>query len=376
MFLKGHTMETVRFGLAGAGVVGEIHCQAIAEVEGARLAAVCDLAREKAEALADGTGARVFSDYRAMIDSGEVDAVIVATPHTSHPEIALCAFEKGLHVLCEKPLAVHVNAAKTMLEAAAGAPVKFGAVFQKRTTPTFRKAKELIDGGELGELHRAIWIITKWFRTQAYYDQSSWRGTWGGEGGGVLLNQCPHDLDLYQWLVGMPRRVRAFAQFGRYHAVEVEDDVTALMEWDSGMTGVFVASTGEYPGTNRLEITGDRGRMVLEDGKISLDRTTESVRDYLRTTREISKGPAVDQIELPATDEPGKHVAIIRNFVAAILRDELLIVPGEEGINSLELANAMVLSGVREETITLPLDGDAYEQFLRERITASRRPVS
>ena len=364
--------KAVRFGIVGAGAIVGHHCRAIAEAEGAQLCAVSDLVRERAETVARDTGARTFCDHREMMDSGEVDAVIIATPHPSHPEIAVDAFERGLHVLCEKPLAAHVKAARIMVAASARSSVKFGVVFQLRTSPIFRKAKELIEAGEIGALRRAIWITTRSFRSQGYYDAADWRSTWEGEGGGLLLNQCPHELDLYQWLLGMPSRVRGFATFGRYHDIEVEDDVTAYMEWDKGMTGIFVATTGEVPGTNRLEIAGDCGRVVIEDDEIVLDRTAGSVTEFTRNSQNPFKGPECRKIEVAVSKERGRHGDVIRNFVAAILRDEPLAAPGEDAIHSLELANAMVLSSVQRQTVSIPIDADAYENFLHEAIRASR----
>jgi len=296
----------------------------------------------------------------------------VATPHDSHPEITICALEHGVHVYCEKPLGVHVKAARPMIEAAKRSSAVFVVGFQKRTLPIMRKAKEMIEGGELGALRRAIMLSTAHLRTQAYYASGGWRGTWDGEGGGVLLNQAPHDLDIFQWLAGMPDRVRAFVAFGKYHDIEVEDDVTAYLEWGDGMSGLFVTTTGEYPGTNRFEIHGDRGRLVIEGDKLLFDKSAEPASEHIVHSEKRMGGPGCETIEVPVTGEGGGWGHVHRNFVNAILHGEPLISPGVEGIRSLELGNAMVLSGVREETVPLPLDGDAYEALLREKTAAAR----
>ncbi len=369
--------KQVRIGLIGAGSISRTHLRAVDEIAEARLTAVCDIDAARADDVGKARGAGVYTDYKKLLDSGGVDAVLVATPHSSHVEIVKAALARDVHVLTEKPLGIHVKSAREAVAAAAKSRAKFGIVFQLRTLPLWWKAKELLDGGELGELRRAVWIATDLFRSQAYFSSADWRGTWAGEGGGLLLNQYPHQLDVFQWLVGMPDCVHAFLACGKYHDIEVEDDVTACMEWDNGMTGVFIAATGEFPGTNRLEISGDRGRMVVADETIVLDKTSVSVSEYTRTSARRMGGPAGDRlVTFPFKKKPNMpstHIDILRNFVEAVLRDTPLVAPGAEGVKSLELANAMVYSGIEHETVRLPLDGEAYERLLQE-LCAGRKP--
>ncbi|HRU07346.1 MAG TPA: Gfo/Idh/MocA family oxidoreductase, partial [Candidatus Brocadiia bacterium] len=342
-------MNPVRFGVVGAGVISQSHRKGIESAPGAEFTAICDVFVDKARQRAEGSGAKVFDDYRKMMDSGLVDAIMIATPHPSHPDIAFAAFERGIHVLCEKPLSQEIRSARAMVAAADKAGLKLGVCFQSRVSPLFMKAKEIIASGGIGAVTRAVWTITSCLRTAFYYDSGDWRGTWDSEGGGVLLNQCPHQLDMYQWLVGMPSRVKASVALGKYHDIYVEDDVTALLEWKDGASGVFIASTGEWPGVNRLEISGDRGRMVIEGDKIVLTRLAGSVAETVRTTDKVAEGPAATTETLSPAAAEGQlvgHAGLVKNFVEAIRGQAGLVSPGVEGLNSLELANAMILSGV------------------------------
>ena len=374
-------METVRFGVIGLGAMGSFHVGYLDKVEGATLGAVCDVDAERVERTAKkfestpspagaprGPVGR-FGGYRELIDSGTVDAVLIATPHPQHPEVALAAFDKGLHVLCEKPVAVSVKEARRMNDAAARHPrVKFGLMYQMRTVPLYRKLRELIQDGELGEISRVTWLITDWFRTWTYYASGGWRATWAGEGGGVLINQCPHNLDLIQWLTGLfPSRVTAVGFVGKTHPIEVEDEISAILEYPNGAVGHFVTTTGEAPGTNRLEVAGDRGKIVAENGKLTFTRTRKAVREVRETSKEMFANPETWTIDVPLPPAPAEpHKLITENFVRAILKDEPLISPGVEGVRGLELGNAMLMAGLTRRPVELPLDGDAYEQFLKD----------
>lgn len=365
-------MKTVRFGIAGLGSMGASHARQILnkQVPGAVLTAVAD---PFADVHQFGPEVKGFTSSEEMIASGEIDAILIVTPHYSHTSLGIAALEKGLHVLVEKPISVHKADAERLIAAHKDPKQVFAAMFNVRTYPCYQKLKELIDSGELGEIRRINWVITDWFRTFAYYNSATWRATWEGEGGGVLLNQCPHNLDMIQWLFGMPSTIRALCRFGHYHDIEVEDDVTAVLEYPNGATGVFIASTGESPGTNRLEITAENGRVVLEDGKIRWVRNTQGMTEYSRTTPSRSGRPSVWNIEipLPPPSAVSSHVIIMRNFVNAILCGEKVIAPGLEGLYSVELANAMLMSQFTDQTITLPLDGAAYEKELAARIAES-----
>ena len=318
-------------------------------------------------------GLKTFDAGEKLIRSGEVDAVLIATPHYSHTTLGIEAFKAGLHVMVEKPISVHKADCERLMTAAKTNPkLVFGAMFQLRTEPRYKKLKQLIDSGELGQIVRVNWIITDWFRTEAYYASGGWRATWKGEGGGALLNQCPHQLDLLQWLVGMPTCIRAFCQFGRYHNIEVEDNVTLFMEFANGATGVFITSTGEAPGTNRFEIAGDRGKIVLEAGKMTFTRNEASMRDFSKTAKTGFARPDVWNVEIPVENAPAQHATVMQNFVDAILDGTPLIVPGAEGTNSVEIANAALYSTWTRQTVELPLNSGAYEEALQEKIQSSK----
>jgi predicted dehydrogenase len=365
-------MDTVRVGVVGLGNMGSSHAAYLAAggVTGATLAAVCDLDPARRAATAAKSGATAFATHAEMLASGAVDAVIVAVPHYDHVPITLAAFDAGVHVLCEKPVAVSVSAARRVNAAAARVPdVKFGVMFNQRTNPMYQKLRELVVDGELGEVTRVSWIITDWFRTWTYYASGGWRATWAGEGGGVLINQCPHNLDLIQWIPGgmMPSRVTAVASIGKTHPIEVEDEVSAILEYPSGAIGHFVTTTGEAPGTNRLEICGDRGRVVAEGGKLLFRRARRSVRE-VRERSPLSFAPVETwDCEIPygerVTDE---HKAMTQNFVNAITKGTPMLGPGVEGVRGLEIGNAMLLAGLTREPVELPIDGDRYDAFLLE----------
>lgn len=363
-------MDNVRMGVIGVGSMGTHHVGYMKNIEGATLTAVCDIDPKRLEAAqARAPQAKAFADYREMLDSGLVDAILIATPHYPHPVIMMAAFERGIHVLSEKPVAVTVGQARQMNQSAAKHPeLKFAGMFMMRASGLYSKVRDLVQSGEIGQITRLTWIVTDWFRTWAYYASGGWRATWDGEGGGVLLNQCPHNLDLMCWILDMvPKRVTAVAYIGKTHPIEVEDEVSAIMEYPNGATGHFITTTGEAPGTNRLEIVGDRGKLVCEKGKLTFRRTRESVSEYNRTSPERFKAPEAWDIEIPVpANPPDLHAAITQNFVRAILKDEALLAPGVEGIRGLELGNAMLLSGLKGRSVDLPLDAEEYEQFLKD----------
>lgn len=365
-------MNHVRFGVIGIGSMGAAHARSLlsGKIPRATLAATCDSGGPPP---ADLSAIPHFPSATELIRSGLVDAVLIATPHYSHTTIGIEALQAGLHVLVEKPVSVHKADCLRLLAAHKNPSQVFGAMFNQRTDPGCITIRNLIRDGGLGPVRRIQWTITNWFRTQRYYDSGGWRATWAGEGGGVLLNQCPHQLDLWQWMFGMPSKIRAFCAIGRYHDIEVEDDVTAYLEYPDGATGVFITSTGEAPGTNRLEIAGDQGRLVFENGRIEFTRNTVSMTEFCRTDPGRFSTPPVwhVQIPLPAGNGP-QHNGIIENFTCAILDGAPLIAPAAEGIHSVELANAMLMSSFEDRSITLPLDAAAYEELLKKKIAASR----
>ncbi len=365
-------MHKVRLGLIGYGNMGAGHAAQVAggKIPRLTLTAVAESNPARHPHL---SGVKVFTEPAALLKSGLVDAVLIATPHPLHAPLALAALKAGFHVLLEKPFAVHKAEALPVIAAAKRRPAQvFGAVFNQRTDPYFRKIRDLLRGGTFGPVRRINWTITNWFRPEAYYQSSSWRATWAGEGGGVLLNQCPHNLDLLQWMAGMPVRVRAHCQFGRYHDIEVEDDVSAHFEYADGAHATFIASTGEAPGTNRLEIALDGGRIVYEHDVLQLTRNTTPASAFSRTSRELFLAPGTTEEKLMGLGHGGQHSEILTNFTAAILDGVPLIAPAAEGLNSLELANAMLLSTWTDKTVDLPLNAKLYEKWLKKKIAGSR----
>ena len=364
-------MKHVRVGIIGLGNIGRYHAEYLLnhKVSRCELTAVAD-----AFAPLDAYKAlKTFQDGEALIRSGEVDAVIIATPHYQHTTLGIAALAQGLHVMVEKPISVHKADAERLIAAHRQRPqLVFGAMFQLRTEPRYVKIKRLITSGELGGIARVNWLMTDWFRTEAYYASGGWRATWKGEGGGVLLNQCPHNLDILQWLCGVPARVRGFCQLGRYHNIEVEDNVTAYLEYAGGATGVFITSTGEAPGTNRLELAGTRGKVVLENNRLTFTRNEMSMLEFSRTAKGGFARHEVWNAEIPFENAPAQHATLMQNFVDAILDGTPLIAPAEEGLHSVELANAILYSSLTGQTIELPLDAAAYETKLNQLIADSR----
>lgn len=367
-------MDQVRIGIVGVGGMGSHHARYLLEgkVRRGRLTAVCDVDPARLKNFKDLKG---FATADALIGSGEIDAVMVATPHYDHTTVGIAALKAGLHVLVEKPISVHKADCERLIAAYRARHGKgqiFAAMFNQRTDPHFIRVRKLIQEGELGQIRRTNWIITNWFRTQAYYDSGGWRATWRGEGGGVLLNQCPHNLDLFQWICGMPNRVRAFCSFGKYHGIEVEDEVTAYLEYPNGATGVFITTTGEAPGTNRLEIAGDRGKVVVENGNVTFVRNEVPSDTFLKTSKESFATPPTWNIEIPVSGSGGQHLEITQNFVDAIVDGKPLIAPAVEGIHSVELGNAMILSSLTGKTVDIPLDGAVFERALKKLVAGSK----
>ncbi len=370
--------KKVRLAVIGAGTMGSAHIRDIPSLPNAELAAVCDTDRSKADLFAGQNNIPAYYDYRDLLAKGGFDAVVIATPHYDHTPIAIDAMKMGLHVLTEKPIAVHTRDARKMIAAYENAKEKhpglvFSIMFQLRTYGFYRKIKQMIDDGELGKLVRTTWIITDWFRTQAYYNNGGWRATWSGEGGGVLLNQCPHNLDLYQWFVGLPKRITGFASIGKYHNIEVEDEVTGYFEHENGMVGHFITTTAESPGSNRLEIVGDKGKLTFEDGRLLFYRNATSMFEFIQTCPR-----SFDRVENTLVDLPYEHHGqpghwyMLENFANAILHGEKLIAQGPEGIRGLSIGNAIMLSSFLKKPVELPFDDDLYADKIAELARTSR----
>ena len=371
-------MEKVRFGIVGIGNMGTGHLDSLGHghIANAEVTAVSDINEDRLKFVSDnyGDGIARFTDYKELLASGLIDAVIIATPHYLHPVIAIEAFEAGIHVLSEKPIGVYTKKVMEMYEVAAKHPeLTFGIMYNQRSNPKHQKMRQMMQDGTLGELQRVVWIITNWYRSQAYYNSSAWRATWEGEGGGVLLNQCPHNLDLWQWIVGMPKRVCGFLSFGKYHNIEVEDDATIYAEYANGATGLFITTTGEAPGTNRLEITGTKGKLVFENNKLMWTHLEEDVRDFTMNTPSGFGTPKMTTEEIVIDEASPEHRGILRNYTNHILNGEPLLAPGTDGINGLSISNAAHLSAWKNNKwVDLPNDGEEFWEELQKKIAASK----
>ncbi len=409
--------DKLRIGIVGIGNMGKTHVKHVIDLPQTELAAVCDGKAERFERAfasdqlppaAASTGdknesaaaiaapaapetevqqaahnadyaARLadtaqFTDYEDMLDAVPLDGVIIATPHYDHPDMSLRAFERGIHVLVEKPIAVHVREAQRMVDGYRAAQATypdlvFAAMFMQRTWGHWRKIKSMIAGGELGRLIRCSWLITDWFRTQSYYDSGGWRASWSGEGGGVLMNQCPHNLDLYQWIVGMPARAHGFVSFGKHHQIEVEDEVTAYFEHESGLVGHFITTTGESPGTNRLEIVGENGKLVYEAGELLFFRNAwSSIKQIRESKAGFEAVPHTRELIAYPPNTTQGHELIIENFADAIMNGADLIAPAEDGLNSVAINNAIILSAQQRQMVELPFDAEEFAALLEKYI--------
>jgi len=371
-------MSKVKVGIIGIGSMGSQYVQMLVQdqVEGAELTAVCTASESKREWVKKNTqgSVQVFHDEDLFFNDSGIDAVIIARTHYDHPTLAIKAFSHGLHVLIEKPAGVYTKNVLEMNEAARKSGKVFGIIYNQRTNPLYQKLRELIQFGELGEIKRTNWIVTHWYRSQSYYDSSDWRATWDGEGGGVLLNQSPHQLDLWQWTTGlMPKRIQAFNHYGKYHDIEVEDESTVYVEYENGATGVFITSTGETPGTNRFEIVGDRGKIVVEDDEtLTFFRLRQSEREFNATYKGGMGEPECWKIDVPIQGENPEHLGIIQNWIDGITKGTPLLAPGVEGIKGLEISNAIYLSSWLKQMVELPVNPDLFYKKLQEKIQQSK----
>ena len=371
-------MNKIKYGIIGVGNQGSYYAKMFADgkIENGVLTALCDNNENKLKTAKEkyGRGYEYFSDYSEMLKSGLIDVAMVETPHYQHPQIVMDCIENGINVICDKPAGVYTKQVKEMNAYAEKHNVKFGMMFNQRTNCVYRKMREIIAAGDIGSIQRVTWIITDWFRTQSYYDNGSWRATWKGEGGGVLINQCPHQIDLIQWIVGeMPVKVRAVCHYGKWHNVEVEDDVTAYFEYKNGATGVFITTTGEAPGTNRFEVSGSKGKLLCEGGKLIWFKNDRDCIEVCKTSDKGFDTPACEQVVVETDGKNLQHAGIINNFTNSLLGIEKQFVQGVDGINGVELMNAIELSGWNNgEEIALPIDEDRYLSELNEHIAISK----
>ena len=374
--------KKLRLGILGLGNMGSGHIKNIQEGKcpEIEITAVSDGKPARREWAKETLGQDFpcFATAEEMFASGLIDACLVAVPHYDHPKYVIECLERGIHVMCEKPAGVYTKQVKEMNAVAAKHPdVVFGMMFNQRTNCIYRKLKELVDSGDYGAIRRTNWIITNWYRPQAYYDSGDWRATWSGEGGGVLLNQCPHQLDLLQWITGLPKVVEAHLHFGKWHDIEVEDDVTAYFEYENGATGVFVTSTGDARGTNRFEIQMDRAKFIVEDGKkLFMEEFPMTEQEFSRTNTEPFGSMKCEQVEVETDGKNPKHAGVLNAFADAILHGGKLIARGEEGLRGLTLSNAMHLSAFLGKPVEIPFDDELYYSELMKRVKTSRRKTN
>ncbi len=375
-------MDKVRLGIIGIGSMGAPVSQLLAlenkcpEIE---VTAICDTSEERrqwAEKTYEGKDIAIFAEAEELMKSGLVDAVYIAVPHYDHPILAMKAFENGLHVMLEKPAGVYTKIVREMNEAAEKAGVTFGIMFQSRIDPYFMKIKELLDSGRFGQIRGVTWLVSSWYRSQKYYDSGSWRATWAGEGGGVLLNQCPHNLDILQWLCGMPVEISATCSVAQWHDVEIEDDVVATLKYANGALGTFITSTGICPGSNRLEIATDKGTIIMDNGVVTVYEIDKPLQEY------ADQGSIAPKERITTTkyeffnEKLTGHCVMLNAFADAILHGGKLIAHGSEGINSLTLSNAMYLSDWIGKKITLPMDENLFlEELNKRRATSKHKEV-
>ena len=373
--------KKIKLGIIGIGNMGSGHAHNIVrgECPEFELVAVADIKPQRIEWAKKELPAEIncFETAEAMLDSGLIEACMICVPHYDHPKYAIECMKRGIHVMVEKPAGVYTKQVREMCEEAEKHPdVVFGMMFNQRTNCIYRKMRELVQSGKYGEIRRTNWIITNWYRPQAYYDSGDWRATWSGEGGGVLLNQCPHQLDLWQWICGMPVKVESHLKYGKWHDIEVEDDVTTYVEYANGATGIFITSTGDAHGTNRFEIQLDKAKIVAEDDKLSLLEYDMTEQEFSKTNTNPFATVNAHSVEVETDGQNPQHIGVVNAWGGAILRGEPLVAGGEEGINGLTLSNAMHLSSWLNKEIELPFDEELYYQELMKRVATSKRKTN
>ncbi len=371
-------MKRIKLGIIGVGNMGTGHARHVVEGQCPEfeLVAVADIKPDRLQWARENLYADIpcFNTAEEMLDSGLIEACIIAVPHYDHCKYAIECMKRGIHVMVEKPAGVYTKQVREMNEEAKKHPeVVFGMMFNQRTNHIYRKMRELVQSGKYGEIRRTNWIITNWYRSQAYYNSGGWRATWAGEGGGVLLNQCPHQLDLWQWICGMPKTIEAHLHFGKWHDIEVEDDVTAYVEYENGATGVFITSTGDAHGTNRFEIQLDKAKIVAENDELSVLEYAMTEQEYSATVDSPMGTVESEYVEVETDGLNLKHVGVVNAWGGAILRGEPLVADGSEGINGLTISNAMHLSSWLGKTINLPFDEDLYYNELMKRVKTSKK---
>lgn len=372
-------MDKIKLGIIGFGNMGTGHTSNIMgghcpEVE---LVAICDKNPDRCEFGKNkypDANITYFTDAIEMLDSGLINACLVAVPHYDHAKYSMECMKRGIHVMCEKPAGVYTRQVREMIAESEKHPeVVFGMMFNQRTNPVYRKMHELVHSGKYGEIRRTNWLITNWYRSQAYYNSSDWRATWAGEGGGVLLNQCPHQLDLWQWICGMPVKVQSKIKYGAWHDIEVDDDVTTFVEYENGATGVFITTTGDGKGTNRFEVQMDGAKLVVEDDKLTVTEFEMKESEFTKTNTEVFGSVKTHNLEIEIEKTNPQHIGVINAWVGKILHGTPLIAEGAEGLKGVVLSNAMHLSDFLGREVEIPFDEDLYYEELMKRVATSKK---
>ncbi len=374
---EGTNMGKIKLGIIGIGNMGTAHCESIIEGQcpDIEIVAIADKKEDRRTwAKEHISNVTCFETGEQLIESGLIDACLIAVPHYDHTRYAIACMKKGIHVMLEKPAGVYTKQVREMNEESQKHPeVVFGMMFNQRTNHVYRKLHEIVHSGQYGQIRRTNWIITNWYRSQAYYDSGDWRATWSGEGGGVLLNQCPHQLDLWQWICGMPKTVETKMYFGKWHDIEVEDDVTTFVEYENGATGVFVTSTGDAGGTNRFEIQMDKAKIVVEDDELKVLEYEMTEQEFSKQNKEVFGCIEKTEVQIETDGKNEQHVGVLNAWSSAILNGTPLVADGTEGINGLMISNAMHLSAFIGKKVELPIDEDLFYAELEKRIKTSKR---
>ena len=372
-------MDKIKLGIIGFGNMGTGHTSNIMggncpEVD---LVAICDKNPDRCEFGKNkypDANITYFTDAIEMLDSGLINACLVAVPHYDHTKYSIECMKRGIHVMCEKPAGVYTRQVREMIAVSEEHPeVVFGMMFNQRTNPVYRKMHELVHSGKYGEIRRTNWLITNWYRSQAYYNSSDWRATWAGEGGGVLLNQCPHQLDLWQWICGMPVKVQSKIKYGKWHDIEVDDDVTTFVEYENGATGVFITTTGDGKGTNRFEVQMDGAKLVVEDDKLTVTEFEMKESEFTKTNTEVFGSIKTHNLEIEIEKTNPQHIGVVNAWAGKILHGTPLIAEGAEGLKGVILSNAMHLSDFLGREVEIPFDEDLYYEELMKRVATSKK---
>ncbi|MDD4316092.1 MAG: Gfo/Idh/MocA family oxidoreductase [Clostridia bacterium] len=370
----------VCIAVIGIGRIGSVHARNLkkGKVTGARLVAICDVQKQAYSTFCEKYGfIPCYEDYKLMLEEIKPRAVIIATEHYFHTEIAEYCIENGVDVLVEKPVGVTTEAVKKLIAVSKSHPeVKAAVMYNQRTNPLYARAKRLVKSGALGKVVRINYIITDWYRSQAYYNEGGWRASFCGEGGGALINQCIHQLDLLQWIAGMPKSVWVRA-FTKNRNITVENDVTALFRYEDDVFCSFSASTHELRGTNRLEIAGDKGRIVIDGLRMKYYAFAKSEGEINASTQNgygavQRKTLRYSYFRFKFVARLGEQRKLIQNFVNSLNNNSPLLSPLTDGLNAVELINAAYLSAWENKEIAIPIDDRNYVDMLSSKIAEEK----